>query len=309
MNKFLFVFLALCFASAVFAADTVDINTATLEQLDIITGVGPVTAQKIIDARPFSSVDDLDRVSGIGPKTLEKIKDQGLACVNCLSEQTGETQVEEKSAPETQTIIYPSGIFINEILPSPSGADETDEFIEIFNSNGSEADLSGWILQDKTGSIASFEIKNKKIPARGFLIFYRPETKIMLNNETDGLSLLYPDGKIADSVDFTKALTGQSFNKTASGWQWSSLLTPGSANTIVAKITDNNAGALPKTKKSDKNNVVEAKDLTASLNQDNPPAGGQNPWFLFYTTLASVIICAAIVLIVKIKFSKTNVRT
>jgi competence protein ComEA len=56
----------------------VDLNTATSEQLQTLDGVGPVTAQKIIDYRnahgPFASVDDLLNVSGIGPKTLEKLK-------------------------------------------------------------------------------------------------------------------------------------------------------------------------------------------------------------------------------------------
>ncbi|KFJ01344.1 ComEA family DNA-binding protein [Bifidobacterium stellenboschense] len=56
----------------------VDLNTATLEQLDAIPGIGPVTAQKIIDHRAtigrFSSVDQLLDVPGIGAKTLEKIR-------------------------------------------------------------------------------------------------------------------------------------------------------------------------------------------------------------------------------------------
>lgn len=59
----------------------VDVNTASLAQLDTLTGIGPVYAQRIIDGRPYSSVDDLLRVSGIGPVTLQKIKNQGLAYV------------------------------------------------------------------------------------------------------------------------------------------------------------------------------------------------------------------------------------
>lgn len=55
----------------------INVNTATVEQLMQIPGVGPVTAQNIVAARnvkPFKSVADLDRVKGIGPKTLEKIR-------------------------------------------------------------------------------------------------------------------------------------------------------------------------------------------------------------------------------------------
>ena len=53
----------------------IDINTATLEQLDTLPGVGPKTAQLIVDGRPYAKVDDLLRVKGIGPATLAKLKD------------------------------------------------------------------------------------------------------------------------------------------------------------------------------------------------------------------------------------------
>ncbi len=61
--------------------DCVDINSASKEELMEIYGVGETIAQRIIEARPFSSLDDLLRVKGIGEKRLAKIKEQGLACV------------------------------------------------------------------------------------------------------------------------------------------------------------------------------------------------------------------------------------
>jgi competence protein ComEA len=56
----------------------VHLNTATIEELDALPGVGPVTAQKIIDFRQangaFTSVDELDAVPGIGPARLEELR-------------------------------------------------------------------------------------------------------------------------------------------------------------------------------------------------------------------------------------------
>jgi competence protein ComEA len=61
------------------AQGPVHLNTATLEQLDALPGVGPVTAQKILDYRQqnggFASVDELDAVPGIGPARMEQLRE------------------------------------------------------------------------------------------------------------------------------------------------------------------------------------------------------------------------------------------
>jgi competence protein ComEA len=53
---------------------TVDLNTASLAELDTLPDVGPVLAQRIVDRRPYTSVDELDEVSGIGPTLLERLR-------------------------------------------------------------------------------------------------------------------------------------------------------------------------------------------------------------------------------------------
>ena len=67
-------------AGAATAADDgpISLGSATVEQLDTIEGIGPVTAQDIVDYRDqhggISSIDELDQISGIGPATMEALR-------------------------------------------------------------------------------------------------------------------------------------------------------------------------------------------------------------------------------------------
>ena len=189
----------------------------------------------------------------------------------------------------------------------------TEEWVELYNSNNFDVDLSGWKIQDTSGTIATYTTPSGTkilagVPAvRGsFLVFKRPETKIMLNNDADGLNLLTPDKKITDSVSYTKAPLGQSYNKTAGvppgSWQWSTTLTPGTKNVLAV------AQNLSKTKNSVKNNGVELglADISQILNT-NQNNNTKSPWFLFFTALTTTLILAAIVLFIKIKFSKKTI--
>lgn len=67
-------------ASTTNNSGVININTAPLEELKKITGVGDVKAQSIIDYRDknggFKSIEELKNIDGIGSKTFEKIKDQ-----------------------------------------------------------------------------------------------------------------------------------------------------------------------------------------------------------------------------------------
>ena len=66
-------------AGAAATGAKVSLAIATLDQLDELPGIGPITAQKIVDWRtahgPFRSVEDLDDVPGIGPARVEQLRD------------------------------------------------------------------------------------------------------------------------------------------------------------------------------------------------------------------------------------------
>ncbi|ASQ29842.1 competence protein, ComEA family [Campylobacter avium LMG 24591] len=73
MSKFLV--LLLCLSGFLFAA--VNINTATVEELQSLKGIGKSKAEAIVAYRNeqnFTSIDDIKKVKGIGPKLFESIK-------------------------------------------------------------------------------------------------------------------------------------------------------------------------------------------------------------------------------------------
>jgi len=242
MKKVLIFILCCAFFSICSAENKIDINTATPEQLDEIIEIGPKTAQKIIDARPFSSLDDLLKVSGIGEKTLAKIKEQGLACVDCQTMSHEENFAEKPIEVGLPFFVsYPKGILINEVMASPKGSDEENEWIELYNSNDFEVDISGWKIKDNVGTQTVFIIPNgTKISGLGALAFWRPETRITLNNDGDEVLLLNPNGEAADSLAFGKTAAGQSYKRTSSNQQ------------IKADLA---ASSLPKREKPVNNNL------------------------------------------------------
>ena len=66
------------FAAASMAVAAVNLNTATVAELDAVNGIGPSKASAIVEYRnkngPFKSVDDLQNVKGFGKKSIDKLR-------------------------------------------------------------------------------------------------------------------------------------------------------------------------------------------------------------------------------------------
>lgn len=58
---------------------TININTASSEELELLPLIGPALAEKIIAERPYQSIDDLKKINGIGDGIVRQIKEQGIA--------------------------------------------------------------------------------------------------------------------------------------------------------------------------------------------------------------------------------------
>jgi hypothetical protein len=183
-------------------------------------------------------------------------------------------------------------IFINEILPSPTGSDAEEEWIEIFNPNDFEVNLSGWKIQDTTGKTKTYIFpKETKILAKGFLVLKRPQSKITLNNDGDGLKLIDPSGKTINEISYQKAQKGKSFNRGENGWFWTENLTPGTEN------------VKPIVKEENQKSITEISEKELAAVGEEISKENFSPFFI---AIGIAIFSGIIILFLKRKINKVS---
>jgi len=183
-------------------------------------------------------------------------------------------------------------ILINEILPSPTGSDAEEEWIEIFNPNDFEFNLSGWKIQDTTGKTKTYIFpKETKILAKGFLVLKRPVSKITLNNDEDGLKLIDSSGKTIDEISYQKAQKGKSFNRGENGWFWNENLTPGAEN------------VKPIVKEETQKSITEISEKELAAIGSQIPKENLSP---FFVAIGIAIFSGITILLLKRKINKVS---
>ncbi len=147
----------------------------------------------------------------------------------------------------TLNINYIPFIFITEFLPYAVGADNEEEFIEIFSQESAPFDLSGYKLDDQEGQSKPFIFPEGTIIKPGeYKAFFSKETKIALNNNGDEVRLLTPDDKIIDQAEYQKSKKGVSYVLDENfNWQQSNTPTPGEINVLnqIEEINDQKSEA------------------------------------------------------------------
>jgi len=162
-KKLLLMLFVVFFISSVLGSceeGQVDINTASVEDLDKIIWVGSTTAENIINSRPFESLDDLTKVSGIGEIKLQDIKEQGLACVDDAEEFDEQDTKDTDNSQDTDTTDYTEEAdeFDDE---DNKESDENQESKESDNKESSSQTLSRTLKSENQDSSDNKESKIK----------------------------------------------------------------------------------------------------------------------------------------------------
>ena len=226
----LFLLTGFFYFLPLYAQEKININTAILEELITLPGIGEIKAQSIIDYREnyglFKKTEDIILVSGIGTATFSKIKDliivnldnnsnygfcgdgiingeeecddgNNLSGDNCDAKcflETSLKYLENKEKDDflsSEDLEYNLGdIVINEFVSDPE--DKEKEWIELYNNKENKIDLNNWKIKDGDGTITRLSGKINK-----FFIIENPYGN--LNNQGDIIKL-YFKSKLIDKV-------------------------------------------------------------------------------------------------------------
>jgi len=133
---------------------------------------------------------------------------------------------------------YSDKIYINEFLPAPGTsydwdedgeANSSDEWIELINLDTEPVDLGNWILDDidEGGSSPYIIPEDAIIEPDSFLVFYKKDTGIILNNSGDSIILKNPLEEAVDQFSYTSSHTDKSYSRMDNGpGEWTEEYSP-----------------------------------------------------------------------------------
>jgi hypothetical protein len=126
---------------------------------------------------------------------------------------------------------------ITEVLPNPAGSgnDGTDEFIELYNPNDVDFDLSNFSLQAGTTTLHEYTFPaGTSLPPKGYVAYTSATTKLSLSNSGGQVKLLDPYGNaVYATAVYSTANDGQAWALANGNWYWTTKPTPGASNVIV----------------------------------------------------------------------------
>lgn len=179
-----------------------------------------------------NKIEEIEYLKGEKQKSFSKFDEEWRWTPFVTKGAENMEEVFEEAEEQKEGLEAKGKIFINEILPNPSGDETENEWIEIFNSSDEDINLKGWSIKDSSKSGKFVFKEDVIIKKRDFLVAYRKETKIALNNSGgEKVSLFDQKGRLVSEVSFSgSAKENISYAFDGEKWRWTKHLTPGKEN-------------------------------------------------------------------------------
>ncbi|MBI4128508.1 MAG: lamin tail domain-containing protein [Parcubacteria group bacterium] len=175
----------------------------------------------------------------------------------------------DPSLSTASPVALPISLAFSEILPDPTGADATGEWIELTNSADVPLPLKGIHLNSPKQRGYAFS-ENDVIPPHAFYVLPRTRSHLVLRNEGDTLTLVTESGMTLDTLSYSKSIPGTSYARSEKNrWSWSTTPTPGKRNVIASG--DRASQSTTSVSQSRENGVEDVLEDEASQESAAPP--------------------------------------
>ncbi|KKR33169.1 MAG: Polymorphic membrane protein, partial [Candidatus Falkowbacteria bacterium GW2011_GWF2_39_8] len=214
---------------------TMERNAQDVWQNSLVAGGTPRAENSIIV--PVAEEESEQTTATTTPEVIDQNLTETSEANNNSNNSSSTTA---NSQPSTTGTAYDfnEGIIISEILPNPVGDDLVGEFIEIYNKSEQEVNLLGWKLQ-VSGKDYEFGAQASttdiyRLKANGYLVVWRKDSKLTLNNTGSEISLFQPQKTLPlHSIKYEQVKEGCSYARGSDGtWHWTEMPTPGRQNIL-----------------------------------------------------------------------------
>lgn len=206
-----------------------------------------------------------DGQSGIGSEISHLYEESGNFVVELRVRDQGglESQDQLEVNIENDEVIDPAtweGVYLSEIMPNPEGADESGEWIELYNDGYEAKNLQGLKIDDAEGGSSPYTFGGEVIESGEYLVVDRPMSGLALNNDADEARLLEVDGQVAETVSYSAGAEGQAYALAEGEWSWTNEPTPGAENMVDEEGRDSS--------KNDSNEEEASTETNSSSSTD-----------------------------------------
>lgn len=162
----------------------------------------------------------------------------------------GNEKIDDVEVPENVShYLEVANVYISELLPNPEGLDSNGEWIELYNAENFDVDLSGWSLDDLEGGSKPFDLDGVVLGAHSYLVLHREQTGLAFNNSNDGARLLNSKNVVISEIFYENTIEGASFSRNGLNvFEWTSHLTPGADNLFSPILSEKKLSSVSKKK-------------------------------------------------------------